>query len=58
MDARRIPDGRSMDDLPDRARIFFKRMTLPPKMLELIIEAQPMGMGIVFEDAILGGQTI
>ena len=40
MDARQILAGRNIDDLPDRARIFFKRMILSPKTLELVIEAQ------------------
>lgn len=44
MDARQILDGRDIDDLPDRARIFFKRMILPPKTLELVIEAQRRGI--------------
>ena len=44
MDARQILAGRNIDDLPDRARIFFKRMILPPKTLELVIEAQRRGI--------------
>jgi DNA-binding Lrp family transcriptional regulator len=46
MDARRILAGRNIDDLPDRARIFFKRMILPPKTLELVIEAQRRGIDL------------
>jgi DNA-binding Lrp family transcriptional regulator len=46
MDARQILDGRDIDDLPDRARIFFKRMILPPKTLELVIEAQRRGIDL------------
>ena len=46
MDARQILAGRNMDDLPDRVRIFFKRMILPPKTLELVIEAQRRGINL------------
>ena len=46
MDARRILAGRNVDDLPDRARIFFKKMILPPKTLELVIEAQQRGIDV------------
>jgi hypothetical protein len=46
MDAREILAGRNIDDLPDRARIFFKRMILPPKTLELVIEAQGRGIDL------------
>ena len=46
MDARQILSGRNIDDLPDRARIFFKRMIPPPKTLELVIEAQRRGIDL------------
>ena len=46
MDARQILAWRNIDDLPDRARIFFKRMILPPKTLELVIEAQRRGIDL------------
>ena len=46
MDARQILAGRNIDDLPDRARIFFKRMILPPKTLELVIETQRRGIDL------------
>lgn len=46
MDAHQILAGRDIDDLPDRARIFFKRMILPPKTLELVIEAQRRGIDL------------
>lgn len=46
MDARQILAGRNIDDLPDRTRIFFKRMILPPKTLELVIEAQRRGIDL------------
>ena len=46
MDARQILTGRNIDDLPDRARIFFKRMILPPKTLELVIKVQTRGINI------------
>ncbi len=46
MDARQLLAGRNIDDLPDRARIFFKRMILPPKTLELVIEAQLRGIDL------------
>jgi hypothetical protein len=46
MDARQILAGRNIDDLPDRARIFFKRMILPSKTLELVIEAQRRGIDL------------
>ena len=46
MDARQILAGRNIDDLPDRARIFFKRMILSPKTLELVIEAQRRGIDL------------
>jgi hypothetical protein len=40
MGARRILAGQNIDALPGRASIFFKRILLSPKMLELVIEAQ------------------
>ncbi len=46
MDARQILAGRNIDDLPDRVRIFFKRMILPHKTLELVIEAQRRGIDL------------
>jgi hypothetical protein len=46
MDARQILAVRNIDDLPDRARIFFKRMILPPKSLEQVIEAQRRGIDL------------
>jgi len=46
IDARQLLAGRDIDDLPDRARIFFKRMILPPKTLELVIEAQRRGIDL------------
>jgi DNA-binding Lrp family transcriptional regulator len=46
MDARQILAEQNIDDLPDRARIFFKRMILPPKTLELVIEAQRRGIDL------------
>jgi hypothetical protein len=46
MDAGQILAGRNIDDLPDRARIFLKRMILPPKTLELVIEAQRRGINL------------
>jgi len=41
-----FPAGRNIDDLPDRARIFFKKMILPPKALKLVIEAQRRGIDL------------
>jgi DNA-binding Lrp family transcriptional regulator len=46
IDARQLLAGRNIDDLPNRARIFFKRMILPPKTLELVIEAQRKGIDV------------
>lgn len=46
IDSRMILAGRNIDDLPDRARLFFKRMILPSKTLELVIEAQRRGINI------------
>ena len=46
MDARQILTWRNIDDLPDRARIFLKRMILPPKTVELVIEAQLRGIDL------------
>ena len=46
MDARQILAERNIDDLPDQSRIFFKRMILPPKTLELVIEAQRRGIDL------------
>jgi len=46
MDARQLLTGRNIDDLPDRARIFFKRMILSPNTLELVIEAQHRGIDL------------
>ena len=46
VDARQLLAGRDINELPDRARIFFKRMILPPKTLELVIEAQRRGIDL------------
>ena len=46
IDARQLLAGRDIDELPDRARIFFKRMILPSKTLELVIEAQRRGIDL------------
>lgn len=46
MEVRRILDGRNVEALSERARIFFKRMILPPKTLELVIEAQRRGIDL------------
>lgn len=46
MDARQILAGQNIDDLPGRARIFFKRMMLSPKTLELVIEAKRRGIDL------------
>jgi len=46
MDVSDILQGRSLDDLSDRARLFFERMILPRKTLQLVIETKRRGIDL------------
>ena len=46
MSVHQILQGRNLEELPDRSRIFFERMILPKKTNELVIEAQHRGIDI------------
>jgi len=38
--------GKNLDDLSDRRRMFFERMTLPRKTLKLVIETKRRGIDL------------
>jgi len=46
MSVSQILRGRRINDLPDRSRLFFNRMILPKKTIELVVEAQRRGIDI------------
>ena len=46
MDVDEILDGRKLEDLPGRARMFFERMMLSRETIELVVEAQRRGINI------------
>jgi|GEM_PF-1941948 len=46
MNVDQILDGRKLEDLPDRARRFFKRMMLSHETIELVVEAQRRGINV------------
>jgi hypothetical protein len=46
MDVSDILQGRTLDDLSDRARLFFERMILPRKTLQLVIETKRRGIDL------------
>jgi len=46
MDVSDILQGRSLDDLSDRQRMFFERMILPKKTLQLVIETKRRGIDL------------
>ena len=46
MDVPDILEGRSLDDLSDRQRMFFERMILPRKTLKLVIETKRRGIDL------------
>ena len=46
MDVSDILQGRSLDELSDRQRMFFERMILPKKTLQLVIETKRRGIDL------------
>ena len=46
MDAHQILQRRSLDELPERSRLFFERMILPGKTIQLVIEAKRRGIDL------------
>ena len=46
MNVSQILQGRKLEDLPDRPRLFFERMILSRKTLNLVIEAQRRGIDL------------
>ncbi len=38
--------GKSLDDLPERPRMFFERMMVPRRTLQLVLEAQRRGFDV------------
>jgi len=46
MDVSDILQGRTLDDLSERQRIFFERMILPRKTLQLVIETKRRGIDL------------
>ena len=46
MDVSDILQGRSLDDLSDHQRMFFERMILPRKTLQLVIETKRRGIDL------------
>jgi hypothetical protein len=41
-----ILNGRKLEDLPDRARIFFERMSLSRETIRLVVEAKTRGIDV------------
>lgn len=41
-----VLDGRELQDLPERARLFFERMVLSRKTIQLVAEAQRRGIDV------------
>ena len=46
MDVHRILQGRSLEKLPERSRLFFERMILSRKTIQLVIEVQRRGIDL------------
>ena len=46
MDVSEILEGRLLEDLPDRPRIFFERMILSRHTIRLVVEAQQRGIDV------------
>ena len=46
MSVNEILQGRKLEDLPDRSRMFFERMIVSRKTLRLVIEAQRRGINL------------
>ncbi len=46
MDVYQILEGHRLDELPERSRLFFERMILPRKTLQLVIEAKRRGIDL------------
>ena len=46
VDVKQILDGRKLEDLHDRVRIFFTRMILSRETIELVVEAQDRGIDV------------
>ena len=46
IDVYQLLQGRSLEDLPERHRIFFERMILSKRTVQLVIEAQRKGIDI------------
>jgi hypothetical protein len=47
MSVSQILQGRKLEDLPERPRLFFERMVLSRKTLRLVVEAQRRGINLV-----------
>jgi len=46
MTVEEILDGRHLGDIPERSRMFFERMILPRKTINLIVEARRRGIDV------------
>ncbi len=46
MSVGQILNGRKLEDLPRRPRMFFERMVVPQNTLRMVIEAQRRGINI------------
>jgi hypothetical protein len=46
MSVGQILNGRKLEDLPRRPRMFFERMVVPQSTLRMVIEAQRRGINI------------
>ena len=46
MSVDRLLNGRRLEELPDRARLFFERMILSRKTIGLVVEAQRRGLDV------------
>ena len=46
MSVEEILDGRKLADIPERSRLFFERMILSRKTINLVVEAQHLGIDV------------
>ena len=58
MDVHQILNGHHLEDLPERARLFFERMILSRETIDLVVEAQRRGIDLdrILKEILYPGQ--
>ena len=58
MDVHQILNGHRLEDLPERARLFFERMILSRETIDLVVEAQRRGIDLdrILKEILYPGQ--